>query len=104
MLIDRNLEDIASTDVLLGTDFQYRLNGRQVFREEGRYLGLLRLQRDGPMGSPLNSTVEVGGPERFRLDELVRRALAAWNDPREVVTDPHARYYGIAVSERTLVG
>jgi uncharacterized protein YbjT (DUF2867 family) len=55
------------------------------------------------MGSPLNSTVEVSGPERFRLDELVRRALAAWNDPREVVTDPHARYYGIAVSERTLV-
>jgi uncharacterized protein YbjT (DUF2867 family) len=55
------------------------------------------------MGSPLNSTVEVGGPERFRLDELVRRGLAAWNDPREVVTDPHARYYGIAVSERTLV-
>src|ERR1700736_6193030 len=31
-------------------------------------------------GSPLNSTVEVGGPERFRLDELVRRGLAAWND------------------------
>jgi uncharacterized protein YbjT (DUF2867 family) len=55
------------------------------------------------MGSPLNSTVEVGGPERFRLDELVRRGLAAWTDPREVVTDPHARYYGIEVSERTLV-
>jgi len=55
------------------------------------------------MGSPLNSTVEVGGPERFRLDELVRRGLAAWKDPREVVTDPHARYYGIAVSERTLL-
>jgi len=55
------------------------------------------------MGSPLNSTVEVGGPERLRLDELVRRGLAAWNDPREVVTDPHARYYGIAMSERTLV-
>lgn len=55
------------------------------------------------MGSPVNSTVEVGGPERFPLDELVRRALAVWNDPREVVTDPHARYYGIAVSERTLI-
>jgi uncharacterized protein YbjT (DUF2867 family) len=55
------------------------------------------------MGSPVNGTVEVGGPEQFRLDELVRRALAAWEDPREVVTDPKARYYGIAVSERTLV-
>ena len=55
------------------------------------------------MGSPLNGTVEIGGPEKFRLDELVRRGLAAWNDPREVVADPHARYYGIEVSERTLV-
>src|ERR1700751_4436496 len=55
------------------------------------------------MGPPVNGTVEAGGPEQFHLDELVRRALAAWKDPREVVTDPHARYYGIAVSERTLV-
>jgi uncharacterized protein YbjT (DUF2867 family) len=55
------------------------------------------------MGAPLNSTVEVGGPEKFGLDELVRRGLAAWNDPRKVVTDQHARYYGIAVSERTLI-
>jgi uncharacterized protein YbjT (DUF2867 family) len=54
-------------------------------------------------GSPVNGTIEVGGPEKFRLDELVRRGLAAWNDPREVVTDPHARYYGIEVKMRTLV-
>jgi uncharacterized protein YbjT (DUF2867 family) len=55
------------------------------------------------MGSPVNGTVEIGGPEKFRLDELVRQGLAAWNDPREVVADPHARYYGVEVSERTLV-
>ena len=55
------------------------------------------------VGSPVNGTVEVGGPEQFRLDELVRRDLAARKDPREVVADPHARYYGIKVSERTLV-
>src|SRR5215467_2197856 len=55
------------------------------------------------VGPPLNGTVEVGGPETFRLDELVRRYLAARKDPREVVTDPHARYYGIEVSEKTLV-
>ncbi|MGH6841391.1 MAG: SDR family oxidoreductase, partial [Methylocella sp.] len=46
------------------------------------------------MGSPLNGTVEVGGPEQFRLDELVRRGLAARKDPREVIADPRARYYG----------
>jgi uncharacterized protein YbjT (DUF2867 family) len=55
------------------------------------------------VGLPVNGIVEVGGPEKFRLDELVRRYLAARKDPREVVTDPHARYYGIEVSERTLV-
>lgn len=55
------------------------------------------------VGAPVNGTVEVGGPEQFHLDELVRRDLAARKDPREVVADPHARYYGIKVSERTLV-
>jgi uncharacterized protein YbjT (DUF2867 family) len=54
-------------------------------------------------GSPVNGTVEVGGPERFRLDDLVRRYLAARKDPRQVVTDLHAHYYGIEVGERTLV-
>ena len=55
------------------------------------------------MSSPVNGTLEIGGPEQFRLDELARRDLAARNDPREVISDPHARYYGIEVSERTLV-
>jgi uncharacterized protein YbjT (DUF2867 family) len=55
------------------------------------------------VGSPVRGTLEIGGPERFRLDDLVRRRLAARKDPREVVADPHARYYGIEVSERTLV-
>jgi uncharacterized protein YbjT (DUF2867 family) len=55
------------------------------------------------MGPPVNGAVEIGGPEQFRLDELVRRDLAARNDPREVISDPRARYYGIAVSERALV-
>jgi uncharacterized protein YbjT (DUF2867 family) len=54
-------------------------------------------------GSPVNGTVEVGGPEQFRLDELIRRGLAAFKDPREVVADPHARYYGVELSERTLL-
>jgi uncharacterized protein YbjT (DUF2867 family) len=53
--------------------------------------------------SPVNATVEIGGPERFRLDEAARRDLAARQDPREVISDPQARYYGIAVRERALV-
>ena len=55
------------------------------------------------MGSPVNGTVEIGGPEKFRLDELIRRGLAARKDPREVIADPQARYYGVKVSESTLV-
>jgi len=47
--------------------------------------------------------VEVAGPERFRLDELVRINLAARNDPREVISDMNATYFGARLSERTLV-
>ena len=54
-------------------------------------------------GSPVNGIVEVGGPEQFRLDELIRHALAARNDPRKVVVDPQATYYGVKVTERALI-
>ncbi len=52
---------------------------------------------------PLNGTVEIGGPELFRLDELIRKVLSAHHDPREVLADPHARYFGSELSERSLV-
>ena len=55
------------------------------------------------VGEPLNGMVEVAGPEKFRLDELVRGALAKRNDPREVVPDPQASYFGIRPSERALL-
>jgi uncharacterized protein YbjT (DUF2867 family) len=54
-------------------------------------------------GAPLNRIVEIGGPEQFRLDEIVRRYLTAREDPRSVIADPHARYYGAELGERTLV-
>src|ERR1700722_2454253 len=55
------------------------------------------------VGAPVNGIVETGGPEKFRLDELVRQRLAQLNDPREVVTDPNARYAGAKIDDRTLV-
>ena len=55
------------------------------------------------VGQPANAIVEIGGPEQFRLDELVRRRLAALKDPREVIADPNARYSGARLSEKTLV-
>lgn len=55
------------------------------------------------MGSPLNGTVEISGPEQFRFDEFISRGLSARNDPREVIADPHAPYFGTELSERSLV-
>src|SRR5260370_1841762 len=55
------------------------------------------------VGQPVNGIVEIGGPEQFRVDELVRRRLAALKDPREVIADPNALYSGAKLSERTLV-
>jgi uncharacterized protein YbjT (DUF2867 family) len=55
------------------------------------------------VGQPVNGTVEIGGPEPFRLDELVQRRLASLNDSREVIADPDARYSGAKIEERTLV-
>ena len=55
------------------------------------------------VGAPVNGTVEVAGPQQFRFDELIRQGLAARNDPREVVVDPHARYFGAELGERSLV-
>jgi uncharacterized protein YbjT (DUF2867 family) len=52
-------------------------------------------------GPPVNGTVELAGPEVFRLDELVRRFLSATNDPRQVVTDVHAPYYGLEVTDES---
>jgi len=55
------------------------------------------------VGPPVNGMVEIGGPEQFRVDELVRRRLASLKDPREVIADPNARYAGARLSETTLV-
>jgi len=55
------------------------------------------------IGAPVGGVVEVAGPERFRLDELVQRLLRARHDARRVVADPEARYFGARLDEHTLV-
>jgi len=55
------------------------------------------------VGPPANGIVEIGGPEQFRIDELVRRRLAALKDPREVIADPNALYSGARITDKTLV-
>jgi uncharacterized protein YbjT (DUF2867 family)/nitrite reductase/ring-hydroxylating ferredoxin subunit len=55
------------------------------------------------VGTPLNGTIEIAGPERTRFDEFIRRGLSARHDPREVIADTHARYFGGELSETSLV-
>jgi uncharacterized protein YbjT (DUF2867 family) len=55
------------------------------------------------LSAPVNGIVEIGGPEQFRIDELVRRRLASINDSREVVPDPNALYSGARINDQTLV-
>jgi uncharacterized protein YbjT (DUF2867 family) len=58
---------------------------------------------DVALAPPQNGIVEVAGPQRLRMDELVRRFLAAKRDPRTVITDEHARYYGAELLDATLL-
>lgn len=55
------------------------------------------------VGAPVNGTVELAGPERFRLDELTRRVLNANGDARWVTTDGRARYFGAELDDRSLI-
>jgi uncharacterized protein YbjT (DUF2867 family) len=53
--------------------------------------------------TPVNGIVEVGGPEPLRFDELIRSDLSARNDPRHVVADPDARYFGTTLADTSLL-
>ena len=55
------------------------------------------------LDAPLNGVVEIAGPERVRMPELLQRYLAATKDPRQVVADPQARYFGARLEDDTLV-
>ena len=54
------------------------------------------------LAAPANGTIELAGPERIGLDELVRRYLAAKHDTRKVVADIHARYFGTELDDKSL--
>ncbi|MBK3567238.1 SDR family oxidoreductase [Streptomyces sp. MBT62] len=55
------------------------------------------------VGDPVGSVVEVAGPEAFQLEEFVRMGLSAHDDPRKIVTDPQATYWGAELEENTLL-
>ena len=55
------------------------------------------------LAAPVNGTIEIGGPEKVRLTEIITRLFKATNDPRQVVADPHARYFGVELEDNSLV-
>jgi len=55
------------------------------------------------VGTPLNSRMEIAGPDRYRFDELIREFLGDNGDSREVVSDVHAHYFGAELSQDSLV-
>ena len=57
---------------------------------------------DVTLAAPINGVVELAGPERLSLDEFGRKYLTATKDPRKVVADIHARYFGAELDDRSL--
>jgi uncharacterized protein YbjT (DUF2867 family) len=57
---------------------------------------------DAALAAPVNGTIEIAGPERVPLDALVGQYLQATHDPRTVIPDAHARYYGIELNDQSL--
>ena len=110
----------TGVDTITGTGLAEALAGAQVVVDSSTHHGTVPLPpvffqpeaagdvaaalADIAGGAPVNGTVELAGPERFRLDELVRRYLSATSDPPHVVTDARAPYYGLEVTdERVLI-
>ena len=58
---------------------------------------------DIALGPPVNGTVEVGGPERYRFEQFVALVLSAKHDKRKVIPDLHARYFGTELAEDSLI-
>ncbi len=55
------------------------------------------------LGKPAGRTIEIGGPEKFHLDEIISKVLAFDKDPRKVVVDPDARYFGVKLDDDSLI-
>jgi uncharacterized protein YbjT (DUF2867 family) len=57
---------------------------------------------DAALAAPVNGMIEVGGPAKFHIDEIVAATLKHDNDPRKVVVDPNAQYFGVKVNDQSL--
>jgi uncharacterized protein YbjT (DUF2867 family) len=58
---------------------------------------------DAAIGRPVNGITEIAGPEKIAMDDFIRTGLAAQGDPRQVVADPHAPYFGEVIDDSSIV-
>ncbi|MDX8454897.1 SDR family oxidoreductase [Mesorhizobium sp. VK9D] len=61
------------------------------------------IMTDVALSAPINGTIEIAGPEPIRMSDLVARFLKATNDPRKVIGDPNARYFGTELDDTSLL-
>ncbi|BCP55586.1 NmrA family transcriptional regulator [Kaistia sp. 32K] len=61
------------------------------------------IMTDVALSAPINGTIEIAGPERARISDLVGRFLAMVKDPRQVISDPRAQYFGTELEDLSLV-
>jgi uncharacterized protein YbjT (DUF2867 family) len=61
------------------------------------------LTADVVLGQPVNGVVEIAGPEKFKMSELVQHYMRLTGDPRTVLADPQTRYFGAILQENTLL-
>ena len=66
-------------------------------------LDVAELLADVATGKPLNRTIEVAGPERFRLCDVATEVMTAFEDPRRIIADPQARYFGAELTDQSLL-
>lgn len=64
---------------------------------------VVKAMTDVTINSPKNGTIEIGGPEKIRLDDLVRKYTSIMKNQDEVVTSPAATYFGAPLNDSTLV-
>ena len=85
----------------------FETSGRNLLAAEAaagvRHHVALSIVAEVALAAPRNGIVEIAGPERSPFNEIVARYLKAVGDPRQVVRDPEARYWGGRVEERSLV-
>lgn len=87
------VQDGATCDVVISPALSQPVSGIDV----------AEALADLATGEPLNRTVEVAGPEQFRLSDLAAAILTAYEDPRRIIVDPHALYFGAELTDRSLL-